>query len=265
MLIISHTDFTIPINYIMSQSTTQFKVLDYVPIMDGSNYLLWSPQMKAFLQSQNAWDLCESTESPPTNPGPYTGSSAEALTQHKYLRDLWNDYTYKKNKVIRSITMSLSIQHRSLIDGKTPKETWDELKTRFGTPGPSVVFADFVKVVNFRLSGNNPVAEIGKLREMFGILKVNNVTLDDFIQGMILLQALPPKWNDVTTIIFQGRTQAQITFKLVAEAIQSRYEQSIRPAANTGNHSARKLSAVKRVGPSPNFHQQAKSKDKSSG
>jgi hypothetical protein len=75
--------------------------------------------------------------------------------------------------------------------------------------------------------------------------------LPDTLQAMILLAALPPKWDSIAQLFFQCANLAQVlTFQNVRKAIIQEYE---RHGWST-DQSANKLSAVKRKGPDPSYH-----------
>jgi hypothetical protein len=116
----------------------------------------------------------------------------------------------------------------------------------------SALFADFKQVFATKLSGNNPIPEIEHLATLFGRLDSMPLRLSETLQVMILLAALPPKWDSVAQMFFQCANLATaLTFPNVRKAILYEYEHHGRPA----DQSANKLSAVKRKGPNPAHHQ----------
>jgi hypothetical protein len=127
------------------------------------------------------------------------------------------------------------------------------LKCVFGAPTVSALYVDFKQVLATKLSGNNPISEIERLTTLFRRLNNSPLQLSQTLQAMILLAALPPKWDSVAQMFFQRTDLANaLTFENVRKAIVYEYERHGRPT----DQSANKLSAVKRKGPNPAHHQQ---------
>src|SRR4051795_9625705 len=88
--------------------------------------------------------------------------------------------------------------HHHITDTITSSELWNLLKGTYGTSGPARAFADFKKTISFRISGNgHPSPEVNKLQNLIDQLRLDGVPLDPFIQSMILLSAIPSKWDTV--------------------------------------------------------------------
>ena len=80
------------------------------------------------------------------------------------------------------------------------------LSTAFGATGVSRLFGDFKAVTQFHFSGTqHPAAEISRFNTHNQCL-VAGVTLSGYILGMLLLGALPSKWDHVAAIYLQGKT-----------------------------------------------------------
>ena len=73
------------------------------------------------------------------------------------------------------------------------------------------------------------------------------------LQGMILLKALPPKWDNVKSIYTQTTPQlTNVSFDMVRTAVMAEFERTSHPNALAAN----KISAVKCKGKSPTFSEQ---------
>jgi uncharacterized protein (DUF2252 family) len=90
-----------------------------------------------------------------------------------------------------------------------------------------------------------------------------NVTIPEQIQVMMLLSALPQKWEMLVSIVTQQKDLNKIKFLDVCNAILTQYQsESVRGKqgqCNNGNNhgqQANKLSAVHRKCDNPNFSQQ---------
>jgi hypothetical protein len=117
----------------------------------------------------------------------------------------------------------------------------------------SAIYADFKAVINTKLSGRNPIPEMERMAELFNRLAGNTFTIAANLQGLMLLAALPGKWDSVAQLFMQRANLAtELTFPNVRTAITHEYERSNRPV----DSSTRKLSAVKRKRPDPSYRSQ---------
>jgi hypothetical protein len=85
---------------------------------------------------------------------------------------------------------------------------------------------------------------------------VNRCVLSNYLQGMLLLKAIPKEWDTIAQMYCNGMQMANVTFDCVRDAIMAEFEQTARPAQLA--HQANKISAVKRKGQSPCFKKQRK-------
>ena len=89
------------------------------------------------------------------------------------------------------------------------------------------MFADFKQAINIRLSGNNPVPEIERMQTLFGKLETNGIDIPERLEAMILLAALPSKWDSVAQLYMQRTNlDTTLTFPNVRAAITAEYERS---------------------------------------
>ena len=104
------------------------------------------------------------------------------------------------------IELWCSLNIRDLI-AATSAATWTALSNTFGTTGVSRLFGDFKAVTQFCFSGTqHPAAEISHFNTHNQRLVASGVTLSGYILGMLLLGALPSKWDHVAAIYLQGKT-----------------------------------------------------------
>ena len=88
---------------------------------------------------------------------------------------------------------------------------------------------------------------------------MNQIVILDYIQGMLLLGAIPNKWDHIVAMYTQGaQTMMSVTFASVWQAIIAEYKWTQCPTSNV----ATKISAVKWKGKSPQFSEQKSSKPK---
>ena len=84
---------------------------------------------------------------------------------------------------------------------------------------------------------------------------MSGVTLSGYILGMLLLGALPSKWDHVAAIYLQGKTtHTAIDYTEVPNAIIAEYNRT--GSVRGQQQHAHKISAVKRKGDHPSFSQQ---------
>ncbi|EPQ53416.1 hypothetical protein GLOTRDRAFT_44965 [Gloeophyllum trabeum ATCC 11539] len=138
-----------------------------VPILDGSNWSLWSQQMKAYLMSQGLWGHCDGTI---IMPDPVVTTSKDGSTNAWRLND---------TKTIGTIRLQCSPAVATLIQDKTmAKETWKELSFTYG---------------------------ISSLASIYNELR-GAQTIPNCLQGLICLNALPPRYDSVVQVLVQGST-----------------------------------------------------------
>ena len=144
--------------------------------------------MRAYLRSVGLWLIISGTTTAPTDP---------VELQKWTLSDLMAN---------GAIELRCSLNIRDLI-AATSAATWTALSTAFGATGVSRLFGDFKQVTQFRFSGTqHPAAEISHFNTHNARLTANSVTLSDYVLGMLLLGALPSKWDHVAAIYLQGKT-----------------------------------------------------------
>jgi hypothetical protein len=81
--------------------------------------------------------------------------------------------------------------------------------------------------------------------------------LSNYLQGMLLLKAIPKEWDTVTQLYCNGMQMTNVTFDGVRDTIMADFEHVAHPAQLA--HQADKISAVKHKGQSACFKEQRKS------
>ena len=150
----------------------------------------------------------------------------------------------------------------SALSPRTAKEAWDSLVPSFGQMGISGLIINFHRAVFSKVSGmQNPQVEIQATHThthtLWEHLQVNQIVIPDYIQGMLLLGAIPNKWDHIAAMYMQqAQTMTSVTFATVRQAIMAEYEQTQHPSSNIATN----ISAVKWKGKSPQFPEQKQSK-----
>ena len=219
-----------------------------VPILDGSNYTLWAQGMTAALRSKGVWQVVRGHQIRPENLGGDADDDDIAARQKE--KDDWDNRDDQALGLMQ-LKMAKSLHHH-ITDTITSSELWDLLKGTYGTSGPARVFADFKKTISFRISGNgHPAPEVNKLQNLIDQLRLDGVLLDPFIQSMILLSAIPSKWDTVPATILGTKKKEELTFTLVRDALITEYDRK-NTNVNSGS-TAKRISNIKRKGPDPQY------------
>jgi len=145
------------------------------------------------------------------------------MTAYNSAYAAWN---VADNKATGAITLCIAAHLRHYRSANQSARTfWGNLKTAFGAASMPTVYADFKQVINVKLSGGNPVPEMEHMETLFGRLATNNLTITTSLQGLILLAALPNKWDNVAQLFMQ-RTDltTSLTFANVRTAVKQEYE-----------------------------------------
>ena len=221
-----------------------------ITVFTGTNFHAWQQSMGDYLKSQKLWHHATGVVTHPVAAVPASPTDAELQ-----LQGLW-DETDDQIKGILGLRLSPNLCTH-LGTTATPAmaaQAWQSLEMTFGQPGISAIFADYHALHAVKISGQqNPQVEIQRMNTILERLTANGVTFSDPVRGMQLLSALPQKWDNVSMVYLQGKTQlSQVTFAGVRDAIMAEFERTTCPSALVVN----KLSAVKQKGMSPTFTQQ---------
>ena len=82
-----------------------------------------------------------------------------------------------------------------------------------------------METLRVRLSPtHNPQVEIQRLWTILECLWANGCILSDYLQGMILLRAIPKEWDNIASMYCNGMTMSNVTFVGVRDAIVAEFE-----------------------------------------
>jgi hypothetical protein len=135
---------------------------------------------------------------------------------------------------------------------------WTHLSTCYGTATPSSVYKDFKETLNIRLNpGQHPTQQIDHMVAAFQHLTAASIIIPPQIQAMILLSALPQKWEMLVSIVTQQHALMTIQLSHVHGAILAQYKSgNVRSSGKGKQQHANKLSAVKWKHGNQNFSNQ---------
>ena len=217
-----------------------------VPLFNSVDYCAWKERMGDFLGSQRMLGFVNGNQPAPVAADPANPTAAErqALAQ-------WDE----DDTVVRSyIALRLSPNLCTHL-GATAQETWESLENTFGVSHFTMDFHLLQEVMRARLRvDQNPQVEIQRIWTLLKRIRVAGMNLDNYLQAMLLLSAIPKEWDRIASMYCKDMTRQRASFDGVRTAIMAEYEQIARPSQLA--HTATKLSAVKCKGQSPKFKEQ---------
>ena len=144
----------------------------------------------------------------------------------------------------------------TIIVGVTAAATWTNLQMQFASEGISSIYQDFKAAMAVKIGMSNPAKDMTNIYTYLKHLQANQVVIPEYIQGMMLLNVIPNKWDHVTAYYVQQQQMvAYVTFTTIKTTILSEFEHS---GGNCNNqaHTTDKISVVKRKSKLPNFQKQ---------
>jgi hypothetical protein len=224
-------------------------IASHIPMFAGQDFRFWKESMTDYLGVQRLLGYALGQHQRPVAAIAVQPTQAELTAQA--------DWDKIDLQVKSMISMRLSSNLRTLI-GTTSAATWMNLDQRYGVPHFTGIYKDYELVHSIRLvTGENPEIRIQKIWTILERLWVNRCNLSNYLQGMLLLKAIPKEWDTVAQLYCNGMQMANVTFDGVRDAIMAEFERTARPAQLA--HQADKISAVKHKGQSPRFKEQRKS------
>ena len=175
----------------MSSTSNSTSGLNSVPMHDGSNHIQWAAGMKAYLRFAKLWPYVEGTKMRPSNT-----SSAEY--------DAWNELD---EQAIGTILMKLPYQYHHLAVDSAGKDRfseqlWEAIETQFGKTGTAGIFSEFISAIHFTVrEGEEPIPVLGNLTAILQRMVNQNIKLDDKLQVLLYLAALPRSWESFKTSV----------------------------------------------------------------
>ena len=260
-------------------------------VFNSQDYNTWSKAMRAFLMAQGLWGYCsgdlsepfEPTEPKEPKPLKSSPSDKEKEKYERYFAFYKGEKaaydcdlpTFPERKAawvkandmaLGTITLCLSPalqQHLPL--GQTAEDLWDWLKNQFATPSIPTCYRDLKEALSIRFNpAKHPGPQIDRMVVAFnrvsqtvtaGSITVN-LTINPVLQGLIVMAAIPPKWEHHVSIICANNDLVELDIETVQDAIVTQYENETNRGGHKGAHNAQKLSAVKQKRGNPHFSQQ---------
>jgi gag-polypeptide of LTR copia-type len=217
--------------------------INNVSVFSSANFRTWQQTMGNYLRSMKLYRHASGATIRPTAVVPPIQANLDAIAA-------WDEADEQAQGILG---LRLSTNLRTHL-GATAHALWQALDNTFGKPGIFSIHADLQAALHVKISGGqNLQVEMQWLLTLFERLRANSMAISDPIQGMMLLNALPPKWDGVSMAYLQGQNVlSNVTFASVRDAIMAEFEQTSRPSSLA----VQRISAVKRKGKSPIFKEQ---------
>ncbi|HYT41908.1 MAG TPA: DUF4219 domain-containing protein, partial [Methylomirabilota bacterium] len=151
-----------------------------LPELIGSNWLLWSLRMRAYLQVKEMWQYVNGTIEQPKKyiqeersmPASVDEKGKEVKPRLAWVDtdqvDLkFTEWSKQDDKALGIMTLKISPSLTYLIE-LTASETWNAIEKRYGQPGAAGVYVDFMEAIHWEMPQNkNPAEELGSLLTTF--------------------------------------------------------------------------------------------------
>lgn len=209
-----------------------------VPVLTGNNYVEWEALMKAYLQSQGYWLYVNTIQRPDVKSDQVEWDLRDAV-------------------VNGTISLRLAKDVRAHL-GATSALTWINLSRAYATDSPFTVYQDLKESMTFKLGGRSPLEDISRLEKQFERLRANKIIIPDYIQGMMLLKAVPETWENFEKEHMQSVKKAQnVTFANVKAAITAGFRHKGGQPPSSGFVTVEKQGKTKKEKVVPFEHQQS--------
>ena len=124
--------------------------------------------------------------------------------------------------ILLRVTPSIQQDLQSEIDSE---DIWNHLQTAYGTATPTSIYKDFKEALNMRINpSQHPGPQMNRMQACFQHLTSNSIIIPDQIKAMMLLAAVPQKWETLVTVVMQSKMLTTLTFSRVREAILAQHE-----------------------------------------
>jgi hypothetical protein len=224
-------------------------IASHVPMFVSQDFRFWKESMMDYFGAQRLLGYALGQHQRPV-----AAIVAQPIQAELVAMADWDEIDLQVKSMI---SMRLSTNLRTLI-GTMSAATWMNLEQRYGVPHFPGIYKDYELVHSIRLTtGENPEIRIQKIWTILERLRANGCVLSNYLQGMLLLKAIPKEWDTVVQMYCNSMQMANVTFDGVWDAIMAEFEQTACPAQLA--HQADKISAVKHKGQSPRFKEQRKS------
>jgi len=224
------------------------QLTNLVLVMTNSNYLAWQDVITAYLKSQGVWQICVGMDKRLVDVQP--GSTSAVILDHAALQSSWDNWN---DQAEGYILLWLLPQCLQVVASKTTTfDIWTELHTVFRVQGPSQLYHDFKQATSHHVHLNDPAPDLLEIAQAFGRLTTASVIIPPIVQVMILLNALPCKYESIGQMLLQMETIVTLTFKIVQDGVLTEHACQSNHLGSSSTK-ASKLSNVKSKGANPKW------------
>ena len=258
-------------------------LMSLVPVLNGSmNWQAWRPMMMNYLLSQGQWKVIINKFPAPDHETTTTVTkSDEGGTQTETVADITKppknqseiDSWFNINdKALGNIMLRLHPTVATTVLNllqKTIKENtdvttmfasiaWEYLEATYGKPGIAATCKELKVAMDIVIPGNaDPTLAIDTILVGFTRMAASKCAVPPHLQAMILVSKLPYQMSALVQSICQTDSIEDLkTNDVKRKAILAWEQCSPVQGQNNRQQSARRLSAVQRPGPPPQFQQQ---------
>jgi energy-converting hydrogenase Eha subunit E len=194
--------------------------INNIPVFSSANFYTWQQTMGDYLRSMRLYRHISGAAFRLALVVPPTQANLDAMAA-------WDEADEQAQGIL-GLRLSTNLCTHL---GATDHASWQALDNAFGQPGISSIYADLQATLYMKiLGGQNLQVEMQQLLTLFERLCANGMAISDPIQRMMLLNALPPKWDNVSMVYLQRQNVlANVTFAAVRDAIMAEFEQTSCP------------------------------------
>jgi hypothetical protein len=155
----------------------------HIPMFVGQDFRFWKEHMTDYLGAQRLLGYALGQRQRPVAAIMVQPTQAELVAMVD-----WDEIDLQVKSMI---SMRLSTNLRTLI-GTTSAAMWTNLDQRYGVPHFTGIYKDYELIHSIRLTtGENPEIWIQKIWTILERLWANGCVLSNYLQGMLLLKAIP--------------------------------------------------------------------------
>jgi hypothetical protein len=236
-----------------------------VPIFNGTNYLVWSRAMKAYLQSQGLFGYTDGSltipisipavAASPVVPATATTLAIDAVTAVPAYNPTPADIlSWKKSNdmAMGAIILRLSPSIQQLILQDTAEELWTHLTDTYDKDSLSTVYKDWKEVQSIRFNSTQhlgPVFE--KLDAAYSRLNgvylkgLDTLTIQPQLQALMMLASLPKEWEEIVTIIMSQTVFPDFHPAMIRQVVIDHFEMRNSLCRTGKSLHANKISTIK--------------------
>jgi hypothetical protein len=265
------------------------KNLDSIVVLDGSNFKKWSAAIMSYAMLNGFWDAFNASLMPvPADPAKVTAEEKKDLREWRQmdqrgmglLRSKVNpsiqavfdtSFTILPSSTATGATStsatSISVAGSATLKAKTSgslsltaANMWSYLESQYGTPGIVTIFNDFEKLVKFTIpEGQHPSAGLDRITALYQGLAANGIVIPDFVHAMLIIAALPPSFDHLSTFLAGKKKVDEIKVSEIRQVIISTYKAChAKGKCPARPEVAAKITAIKTKKDLPTFKSQTK-------